>query len=82
MNLAHRKILVPYDFSELSEYAAKHAIQIAKITESSLVFLHIVNDLSEEAEALHKLQEITNGFVSKYGVQAECKIRPGKCQLQ
>jgi nucleotide-binding universal stress UspA family protein len=78
MNLAPRKILVPYDFSELSEYAAKHAIQMAKITESSLVFLHIVHELSEEAEALHKLQKIADGFISKYGVEIECKIRPGR----
>jgi nucleotide-binding universal stress UspA family protein len=78
MNLAHRKILVPFDFSELSEYAVKHAIQIAKITESSIVFLHIVNDLSEEAENLERLQIIAHSFNLKYGVEIECKIRPGK----
>lgn len=77
MNQVHRKILVPYDFSELSEYAVKHAIQIAKITESTIIFLHIVPDLSKEGEALHKLQSVAEGFSAKYGVQIECKIRPG-----
>ena len=35
MNPTDRKILVPIDFSELSEYAVKHAVQISKITESN-----------------------------------------------
>jgi nucleotide-binding universal stress UspA family protein len=78
MNIAVRKILVPYDFSELSDYAVKHAVQIAKITESSIVFLHIVPELSQEAESLKKLTEAANSFASKYGVVIECKIRPGR----
>jgi nucleotide-binding universal stress UspA family protein len=78
MNPAVRKILVPYDFSELSDYAVKHAVQIAKITESTIVFLHIVSELSLEAEALKRLQESANSFALKYGVSIECKIRPGR----
>ncbi len=73
-----RKILVPFDFSELSRYAVKHAIQIATITESSIVFLHVVNDLSEEAEALKRLQEAAASFESSFGIKIECKIRPGR----
>jgi nucleotide-binding universal stress UspA family protein len=78
MNQVHRKILVPYDFSELSEYAVKHAIQMAKITESTVVLLHIVPDLNQESEALHKLQSVADSFASKYGIGIECKIRPGR----
>jgi nucleotide-binding universal stress UspA family protein len=78
MNQVHRKILVPFDFSELSEFAVKHAIQIAKITESSIVFLHIVPDLAKEAEALHRLETAAAAFSAKYGVSIECKIRPGR----
>jgi len=78
MNQVHRKILIPFDFSELSEFAVKHAIQLAKITESTLVFLHIVPDLKKESEALHKLQTVADDFTAKYGIEIECKIRPGK----
>jgi nucleotide-binding universal stress UspA family protein len=78
MNPTVRKILVPYDFSELSDYAVKHAVQIAKITESTIVFLHIVHELSMESEALQRLQKAANSFSSKYGVIIECKIRPGR----
>ena len=78
MNQKTRKILIPYDFSELSDYAVKHAVQIAKITESSLVFLHVIDDLSREHDALSKLEQVANGVIAKYGVQIECKIRPGR----
>ena len=78
MNPTDRKILVPIDFSELSEYAVKHAVQISKITESNLVFLHVVQNLKDEAQSIKKLQELADGFAAKYGVQIECKIRPGK----
>jgi nucleotide-binding universal stress UspA family protein len=78
MDPKKRKILVPYDFSESSDFAIKHAVNIAKITESSLVFLNIVPDLTFEAEALKKLQKIAEEVAAKYGVQIETKIRPGR----
>jgi nucleotide-binding universal stress UspA family protein len=78
MNPSSRNILVPYDFSELSDFAVKHAVQIAKITESHLIFLHIVDDLSSESEALKQLQKVSDAIANKYGVNVECKIRPGK----
>jgi nucleotide-binding universal stress UspA family protein len=78
MNPTVRKILVPYDFSELSDFAVKHAVQIATITESTIVFLHIVRELNLESEALKRLQEVANSFSAKYGVSIDCKIRPGR----
>ena len=78
MNAISRKILVPYDFSVASEFAVKHAVQIAKITGSGIVFLHIVPALKEESKALQKLQTVAKEFISKYGVSIECKIRPGR----
>lgn len=78
MDLTKSRILVPFDYSELSEYAVKHAVQIAKITESSIIFLHIIHELTEEAEELKKLQEYADTVKSKYGIHIECKIRPGR----
>lgn len=78
MDQKKRRILVPYDFSESSDYAVKHAVNIAKITESSLVFLNIIPDLIYEAEALKKLLKVIEEVSKKYGVQIEAKIRPGK----
>ena len=78
MDPTKRKILIPYDFSQLSDFAVKHAVQIAKITESSLVFLHIVHDLANESEALKRLEDVANNIANKYGLEVNCHIRPGK----
>jgi len=78
MELTKRKILVPYDFSGLSEYAVKHAVQISKITESDIVFLHVIENLKDESDALQRLTNEAEAYIKKYGVDIECKIRPGK----
>ena len=78
MNQAKRKILVPYDFSELSDYAVEHAVQIATIIESSIVFLHVIPDLKNELKAMEKLEVIAQKYREKYGVTIECKVRPGR----
>jgi len=74
----NRKIMVPYDFSEQSGYAVKHAVQIAKIIGVEIIFLHVISDLKEEANALNKLQAAADDFIKKYGVKIECKIRHGR----
>jgi len=78
MDQIKKIVLVPYDYSELSEHAVKHGIQYATVTEAQLVLLHIIPDLSTEAEALHKLQAAAEVFSAKYGIKIECKIRPGR----
>lgn len=78
MKSIKRKILIPYDFSELSDHAVKHAVQMAKITESTLVFLHIVHELTEESNALKKLEDLAKTISKKYGLETNCHVRPGK----
>jgi nucleotide-binding universal stress UspA family protein len=78
MDPKKRRILVPCDFTESSDYAIKHAVQIAKITDSNLIFLNIISDLTFEADAYKKLEKVANEVAQKYGVYVEVKIRPGK----
>jgi nucleotide-binding universal stress UspA family protein len=76
--IAHkRKILVPYDYTELSEFALKYAVQISKIVGFDIVLLHIIDDIDNEAKELHRLEQIAEGTINKYGVVIECKIRTG-----
>ncbi|MBN1115889.1 MAG: universal stress protein [Bacteroidales bacterium] len=73
----NRKILVPYDYTELSEYAVKYAVLIAKIVETELVLLHVIDELNEEAEHHKRLEEVAKAITAKYGVKVEVKIRAG-----
>ena len=73
-----RIILVPYDYSELSVFATKHAVQIAKITDSEITFLHVIQQISHEGVETQRLKEVAEGITNKYGVKTDIKIRPGK----
>ena len=72
-----RNILVPYDYTDRSDYAIKHAVQIAKIIETGIVLLHIIQEISKEAEELQKLKAVADQVKNKYGVDIDCKIRAG-----
>ncbi len=72
-----RKILVPYDYTELSNNAIKYAIPISKIVNADIYLLHVIHSLKEEAEETRKLQEVADSFMQKYGVHIETKIRVG-----
>lgn len=78
MNPTKRKILVPYDFSGLSDCAVDHAVQIATIIESSIVFLHVIHELKDELKAMKRLEEVAQRYSNKFGVTIECKVRPGR----
>ena len=73
----NRIILVPYDYTEQSDFAVKHAVQIAKIIGTEIVLLHIIDDIENEAIELQRLKKVAIQIFDKYGVQTVCKIRVG-----
>jgi nucleotide-binding universal stress UspA family protein len=77
MTTSSRKILVPYDYTEQSEYAIKHAVVLAKIIEGELVLLHIIKDLTDESNDTKRLRDVADSIMHKYGVHVDIKIRPG-----
>ncbi len=78
MENVKRSILVPYDFTSLSDYAIEHGIQMMKILNTRLVLLHIVKDLKYEREATDKLKKVAEATQKKHKVKPEIMIRPGK----
>lgn len=78
MDSVKRSILVPYDFTNLSDYAIEHGIQMTKILNIDLVLLHIVKDLKKELEATEKLQEVADKTYRKYRIRPKIMVRPGK----
>lgn len=72
-----RKILVPYDYTELSEFAVKQAINISKIVNGEIYLLHIAKDQSETEEDQKKLSEVAEAFENKYGEKIIVKISTG-----
>lgn len=54
---AKRPIVVPWDFTEVAGYALDHAINLAKLTHTVVMLLHIVKKEKEKPDAGIKLEE-------------------------
>ena len=72
-----KKIIVPWDFSDVSYYALEHAERIARSLDKQIELLHIVakEELMEEKEAeLNKVAELA---FTKYSIKPAVKILCG-----
>jgi nucleotide-binding universal stress UspA family protein len=72
-----KKIIVPWDFSDVAYYALEHAERIARSLDKQIELLHIVakEELMEEKEAeLNKVAELA---FTKYSIKPTVKILCG-----
>lgn len=73
-----KTILVPWDFTPLSDFALQHAIIIARKTDYSITLLHIVEDKSNIESLKVKLNEVVNRITSENNIIALGRIETGK----
>lgn len=78
MNKYERKVLVPYDFTELSEDALQYAIQIARVINSSVELVHIAGTKNELKIAEVALNHMTRDELANIDVHVGYKIISGK----
>ena len=71
------RILVPVDFTELSDKVIEQSAMIAKKAGADLVLLHITDKESEIASDSVKLRSKAESSTSKYHVSCEGKVRRG-----
>jgi nucleotide-binding universal stress UspA family protein len=69
MDSKTKSILVTWDFSEKSEYAFAHAVNISKITKNDITLIHIVNSEKEIEQATGKLTDEAVKMHQKFGLQ-------------
>lgn len=72
-----RPIIVPWDFSELSEYALEHAVNIARIVKCDIFLVHITKKQSDVEPAEERLTKYISDIESKYGVKPLYIIKEG-----
>jgi nucleotide-binding universal stress UspA family protein len=79
-------VLVPTDFSEVAEFATRHAAGICKMQNYSLMLLHIINKdtksyLKKEkltGDAIHeRLEKITKEISTQYGIPCDFIAKEG-----
>jgi len=72
-----KKILVPIDFTDLSEKVTEKAAFLCEMAGASMVLLHVTDKASEKIPARARLDEIAGKISSKYHIECEKKIREG-----
>ena len=59
-------LLVPWDFTEVAEYALQHAIKVAKRLNNQIKLIHVVKTLKKGEEALAELNKDIEKYSEKY----------------
>lgn len=67
-------ILVPWDFTDRSNNALRHAVRICGFLHTKIVVLHVLTDKTHEGQALNRQHELSY-YMGKVSVQARVDIR-------
>ena len=73
----NRVVLVPWDFTQVAEYAFQHAVNVAKTVKDAITLIHIVKKDKEVNESTIKLNDAANELKKKYGVKPEMMVKVG-----
>jgi nucleotide-binding universal stress UspA family protein len=77
MEDTQKPILVPWDFSEIAEYALAHAVQLAKIIKCPIVLAHVTKKASENEPAKEKLAAAAKELEKKFGILPGFVVKEG-----
>lgn len=72
-----KKILVPTDFTNVGDTALEHAIVVAKVTESEVHILHVVDNKKYISEARLKLETLAARVKAEYSETVFTIVRIG-----
>jgi len=72
-----KPILVPWDFSQVAEYALLHAIEYSKVTNDPIALVHVVKKAREIHEIQPKIDADIKKYDEKYGVTLHSLVREG-----
>ena len=64
-------ILVPYDFTEIAEYAVKHAIKISTHLKNRIQLIHIVKSDNQIEEATTRLNKEIERLKKEYQIDLD-----------
>ncbi|MEA2041504.1 MAG: universal stress protein [Bacteroidota bacterium] len=70
-------IIVPWDFSELAEYAFLHALNLAKAFRYDIVLANIVKRDADIDASKEKLEKIATKYESEYGIRPYTTVQSG-----
>ncbi|MFT3740978.1 MAG: universal stress protein [Breznakibacter sp.] len=75
MKTSGNKIVVPYDFTDIADYAVAHAAKYSTQINAGIVLLHIVK--KQTPEIISKLEEVAQKTQNHLGVRPEISVKEG-----
>ena len=77
MTANERPIIIPWDYTEKAEYAMLHAVNISRITNSTIILVHITKKEADNAVHHTKLAAIAKQIQEKYDIPTSHIVRSG-----
>lgn len=78
MSSQKRSILVPYDFTPLSEYSLEFAVQIARLINNNIILVHVITKPSMEDVVHKELEKIADKSKNRYKFKPQIMVLTGK----
>ena len=72
-----RPIIIPTDFTVVAQYAIEFAVPFAKLSNSSIVLVHIVKSTADILEATKKIEAEARDVAQKHDIQAKGIVLEG-----
>lgn len=70
-------ILVPHDFSKISESAVNHAVKLIETLSGKIVLLHVISKPNQEDDAIHNLKKIAAEIKAQHNVEVDAVVELG-----
>ncbi len=77
MENLNKPIIVPWDFTEISQFAFEHAVNLSNILKKDIILLHIVDNPSDIESSFEKLKLKTQELKKIYMISSHPVVKTG-----
>ena len=77
MENLNKPIIVPWDFTEIAQFAFEHAVNLSNILKKDIILLHIVENPSHIESSFEKLKKKTQELKNIYMVSSHPVVKTG-----
>ena len=77
MERSKKNILVPTDFSKVSDYALQHAVRVSEVVGEAITLLHVVSSKTEVEEVGERINKVVAQIEQKYSIKPNAIVAIG-----
>ena len=77
MEKKKKTIIVPWDFTDIANYALGHAVKLAKITGDDITILHIIKKNENAEELTQRMKKTAKDNTNNFGIETKILVQEG-----